>query len=179
MVRGQYAGYTDEDGVAAESQTETFVAARAFVENERWDGVPFYLRTGKMLAEGRRVVTLVFRRPTAGVFGSEQEFPPRELVLDLGEPGSVTTRFLVKVPGAAMELGAAPFAFHYEDSFQIANQLEAYERLIHDAMVGDHTLFTRADGIERLWGASAPVLADPPPVEPYSPGSWGPDAITT
>ena len=132
-----------------------------------------------MLAEGRRVVTLVFRRPTAGVFGSEQEFPPRELVLDLGEPGSVTTRFLVKVPGAAMELGAAPFAFHYEDSFQIANQLEAYERLIHDAMVGDHTLFTRADGIERLWGASARCLPTRPRSSRTVPGRGGRTRCTT
>ena len=177
LVRGQYDGYVGEQGVADGSETETFVALRAYVQNARWDGVPFYLRTGKLLAEGRRVVTLGFRRSPAGLFGSEERFPPGELVLDLGEPGSVSTRFLVKVPGAAMDLGPAPFAFHYEDSFQIANQLEAYERLIHDAMVGDHTLFTRADGIERLWEVSAPVLEAPPPLHVYGPGSWGPDAI--
>jgi glucose-6-phosphate 1-dehydrogenase len=76
-----------------------------------------------------------------------------------------------------MELGSARFEFDYEDSFSVANQLEAYERLIHDAMVGDNTLFTRADGIERLWEISTPLLENAPSVHRYAPGSWGPDAI--
>ena len=75
-----------------------------------------------------------------------------------------------------MSLAPAPFSFRYEDTFRIANQLEAYERLIHDALVGDRTLFTRADGIERLWDVSAPVLSEPPASHSYEPGSWGPTA---
>jgi glucose-6-phosphate 1-dehydrogenase len=102
---------------------------------------------------------------------------PNKLVIDLGEPGGITANFLAKVPGARMVLGSARMSFHYEDSFCIANQLEAYERLIHDAMVGDHTLFTRSDGIERLWEVAAPVLGDPPSVQPYAPGTWGPVAV--
>jgi glucose-6-phosphate 1-dehydrogenase len=177
VVRGQYDGYLSEPGVPPDSQTETFVALRCFVDNPRWAGVPFYLRTGKRLAEGRRVLTIGFRELADQLFAPPEGFPTRELVFDLGDPGSISTDFLVKAPGPAPRLAPAPFAFHYEDSFTIANQLEAYERLIHDALIGDHTLFTRADGIERLWEVSAPALEDPPPLHAYEPGSWGPEAI--
>jgi glucose-6-phosphate 1-dehydrogenase len=98
------------------------------------------------------------------------------LSFDLGEPGSITAGFLAKVPGPTMELGTARFVFRYEESLDTTKQLEAYERLIHDAMVGDRTLFTRADGIERLWEVSAPALERPGPVHDYEPGSWGPAA---
>jgi glucose-6-phosphate 1-dehydrogenase len=176
VVRGQYRGYLDAPGVAPGSQTETFVALRAFVENERWHGVPFYLRTGKCLAEGRRVVTIGIKNRPHRLIAPEDGFGPRELVFDLGDPGSITTQFLVKAPGPTMTLAPAPFSFHYDDSFVISNQLEAYERLIHDALIGDRTLFTGSAGIERLWEVSAPVLDDPPPLHTYEPGSWGPDA---
>ena len=175
-VFGQYAGYREEDGVAAQSQTETFVAARVEIDNWRWAGVPFYLRTGKRMAEGRRVVTIAFRDPPRRMFGSANGFRPNELVFDFGDPGGISSTFLAKVPGPTMQLGAARFTFDYESSFTSANHLEAYERLIHDALMGDKTLFTRADGIERLWEVSAPVLTDPPRVHPYFPGSWGPPA---
>jgi glucose-6-phosphate 1-dehydrogenase len=102
---------------------------------------------------------------------------PNKLMFDIGEPGSISASFLAKVPGPTMELGSARFEFDYDDSFSTANQLEAYERLIHDAMVGDATLFTRADGIERLWEISMPVLEAAPPVHSYAPDSWGPDAM--
>jgi glucose-6-phosphate 1-dehydrogenase len=176
VVRGQYRGYLDEPGVAAGSQTETFVALRAFVRNERWDGVPFYLRTGKCLAAGRRVVTLGMKAMPSGLIPASA-FPQREMVFDLGDPGTISTRFLVKAPGPTMRLAPAPFTFRYEDSFVTSNQLEAYERLIHDALIGDRTLFTRADGVERLWEISEPVLTDPPALHTYERGSWGPDAI--
>jgi glucose-6-phosphate 1-dehydrogenase len=177
VVRGQYDGYLDEPGVVAGSQTETFVAVRAFVRNPRWEGVPFYLRTGKRLAEGRRVVTIGMKEPPEEMLGVKGGFPPREFVFDLGEPGTISTHFLVKKPGPTMELAPAPFAFHYDDSFVISNQLEAYERLIHDALIGDRTLFTGSTGIERLWEVSAPVLDAPLPLHSYEPGSWGPQAI--
>jgi glucose-6-phosphate 1-dehydrogenase len=176
VVYGQYTGYRDEDGVAANSQTETFVAARVSIDNWRWAGVPFYLRTGKRMAETRRVVTIAFRDPPRRMFQSSNGFGPNELVFELGDPGRISTSFLAKVPGPTMRLGPARFTFDYNDSFTSARQLEAYERLIHDALIGDRTLFTRADGIERLWEVSAPLLAAPPSVHPYRPGSWGPAA---
>ena len=97
-----------------------------------------------------------------------------QLVFELSEPGSITADFQAKVPGATMELGPARMTFSYEQSFCADNQLEAYERLIHDAMLGDATLFTSAEGIERLWAVSADVLDHPPPLHPYPQGSWGP-----
>jgi glucose-6-phosphate 1-dehydrogenase len=174
VVRGQYAGYRDEPGVADDSQTETFVALRVMIDNWRWAGVPFYLRTGKRMAETRRLLTITFREPPRRMFGSANGFGPNELVFDLADRGGISARFLAKVPGPAMRLGPARFRFDYDDSFSGAHELEAYERLIHDALIGDHTLFTRADGIERLWEISAPVLEAPPPVRTYEPGSWGP-----
>lgn len=179
VVRGQYDGYLSEPGVAPDSQTETFIALRCFVDNARWTGVPFYLRTGKRLAEGRRVLTIGFRELADQLFAPPEGFPPRELVFDLGDPGSISTHFLVKAPGPTPRVAPAPFAFQDEDSFTTANQLEAYERLIHDALIGDHTLFTRADGIERLWEVSAPVLEDPPPSTLTSPARGGPKRSTT
>ena len=180
VVRGQYEGYKQEHGVARDSSTETFVALRAHVENWRWSGVPFLLRTGKRLAEGRRIVTIGLREPPLQMFPLEPSAAggvPNTVSFDLGEPGSVVARFLAKEPGATMELGPGRMRFDYSDSFNVAHQLEAYERLIHDAMIGDHTLFTTAAGIERLWEISMPLLEDPPPVQPYPTGSWGPDAI--
>jgi glucose-6-phosphate 1-dehydrogenase len=174
VVYGQYAGYQDEDGVAADSQTETYVAARVFIDNWRWAGVPFYLRTGKRMAESRNVVTIAFRDPPRRMFESSNGFGPNELVFELSDPGSISTSFLAKVPGPTMQLGPARFTFDYKDSFTSAHQLKAYERLIHDALTGDRTLFTRADGIERLWEASAPLITSTPPVYEYSTGSWGP-----
>ena len=179
-VRGQYVGYLDEEGVAPGSDTETFATVRAQVENPRWSGVPFLLRTGKRLAQMRSVVTLVLREPLRRIFpiGAEAAHAaPNTLSFELAEPGAITAAFMAKQPGATLELGRAGMRFDYSGSFCIANQLEAYERLIHDAMIGDRTLFTHAEGIERLWEISAPLLADPPRVAPYPPGSWGPDAI--
>jgi glucose-6-phosphate 1-dehydrogenase len=176
VVFGQYAGYRDEEGVASDSQTETFVAARVEVDNWRWAGVPFYLRTGKRMAQTRRVITIAFRDPPRRMFESSNGFGPNELVFELGDPGSISTSFLAKVPGPTMALGPARFRFDYDESFTSAHQLEAYERLIHDALMGDRTLFTRADGIERLWDVSSPLLSDPPEVHPYFPGTWGPPA---
>jgi glucose-6-phosphate 1-dehydrogenase len=176
VVYGQYDGYRDEDGVAADSETETLVAARVAIDNRRWAGVPFYLRTGKRMAETRRVLTIAFRDPPRRMFQSSNGFGPNELVFELGDPGRISTRFLAKLPGPTMQLGPAHFTFDYESSFTRANQLEAYERLIHDALIGDRTLFTRADTVERLWDVSAPLFANPPGVHPYLQGSWGPAA---
>ena len=176
VVRGQYDGYRSEDGVDPESDTETFVAVEVEIDNWRWAGVPFYLRTGKCMAESRHMVTLDFREPPMRMFPNEvQHQGANQLVFELSEPGSITADFQAKVPGATMELGPARMTFDYEQSFCAENQLEAYERLIHDAMLGDGTLFTSAEGIERLWAISADVLEHPPAVHPYPQGSWGPE----
>jgi glucose-6-phosphate 1-dehydrogenase len=181
VVRGQYRGYRDEPGVDPRSQTETFIAARVEVDNWRWAGVPFYLRSGKSLGQGRGVVALGFKEPTMRMFAldpdTQTDGPSNKLVIDFDDPGWIAARFLAKEPGATMRLGEATMTFKYADSFSNRHGLEGYERLILDAMLGDQSLFTRADGIERLWEVSAPLLDDPPPVEPYTPGSWGPDSI--
>ncbi|MCB0874797.1 MAG: glucose-6-phosphate dehydrogenase [Solirubrobacterales bacterium] len=177
VVRGQYEGYLDEPGVAPESQTETFVAVEVEIDNWRWAGVPFYLRTGKCMAESRHMVVLDFHEPPMRMFPNEvQHQGANQLVFELTEPGSITADFQAKVPGPTMELGAARMVFRYEQSFQTDRQLEAYERLIHDAMLGDGTLFTSAEGIERLWAISADVLGHPGPIHTYPQGSWGPQA---
>ncbi len=176
VVRGQYTGYRSETGVTPGSETETFVALRAEIDNWRWAGVPFYLRTGKSLNEGRQVVTLGFREPVLRMFPlrSRSKSPGRanEINIDFSDPGSISAHFLAKVPGAEMTLGEARMVFRYEDSFSAKNGLEGYERLILDAMLGDQSLFTSAGQVERLWEISTPLLEHPPAVEPYEPGSW-------
>jgi glucose-6-phosphate 1-dehydrogenase len=182
-VRGQYAGYREEDGVVPDSDTETFVALRAFVDNWRWEGVPFYLRSGKRLAQSRHLLTVAFSQPPRRMFPLDcnqivESFGHDHLTFELGDPGSISASFLAKVPGPAMRLGEAHMRFSYADTFGGAEQaLDAYERLIHDVMVGDRTLFTGSDAIERLWEISEPLLEAPPPVQTYAPGSWGPPAI--
>jgi glucose-6-phosphate 1-dehydrogenase len=179
VVRGQYDGYRKEPGVASDSQVETFVALEVQIDTWRWSSVPFYLRTGKNLAQSRQVITIGFKEPPRRMFELEEgeSFDRNELEIDFADPGSITAHFLAKVPGPSLELGPAHLTFKYGESFSSAVGLEAYQRLIYDAMIGDHTLFTRADGIERLWDISMPLLENPPPVQPYAPGSWGPDAI--
>jgi glucose-6-phosphate 1-dehydrogenase len=177
VVRGRYEGYLDEDGVEADSQTETFIAARVCIDNWRWAGVPFFLRTGKRMAEARQAVTLAARNPPREMF---REAPGRwfdqdYLALELGGEEAISVTFLAKVPGPTIELGPARMEFKYEGSFG-SELIEAYERLLHDALIGDRTLFARADGIERTWELIEPVLDSPPELHSYPQGSWGPPA---
>jgi glucose-6-phosphate 1-dehydrogenase len=181
VVRGQYAGYRDEDGVADDSETETFVAVKAFVDNWRWEGVPFYLRSGKRMAESKHLLTIAFAQPPRRMFpldcdATVESFGRDHLTFELGEPGTISASFLAKVPGPKMELGEAHMQFNYESLGADEQGLDPYERLIHDVMLGDRTLFTSSEAIERLWEISEPVLEDPPPIQTYEPGSWGPDA---
>ncbi|MFI1731093.1 glucose-6-phosphate dehydrogenase [Streptomyces acidicola] len=179
VVRGQYEGYLDEPDVAPESPTETFIALRLEVDNWRWAGVPFYLRSGKNLAQQREVITLGLREPPLRMFrtdlGRQEKDQGNKLVIDFGDPGWIAASFLAKEPGPAMRLAPATMAFRYAGSFCQSNGLEGYERLILDALLGDQSLFTGADGIERIWEASTPLLENPPPLQPYAPGTWGPD----
>jgi glucose-6-phosphate 1-dehydrogenase len=180
VVRGQYRGYRDEDGVAADSDTETFVAVRATVDNWRWEGVPFYLRSGKRLAESRHLLTVAYKQPPRRMFPLDcdqiaESFGHDHLTFELGDPGSISASFLAKVPGPRIQLGEAHMRFSYADTFGGPDEaLDPYERLIHDVMLGDRTLFTSSEAIERLWEISEPVLEDPPPAVPYEAGSWGP-----
>jgi glucose-6-phosphate 1-dehydrogenase len=181
VVRGQYEGYLSEPGVAPHSQTETMVAVRAEIANWRWQGVHFYLRSGKAMGSSRQVITLGFHEPPLRMFPAHRKDVAtgrmNEIVIDFADPGSIKTEFLAKVPGPELTLGHAEMAFDYKDSFAASHALEGYEHLILLAMVGDQSLFTRSDGIERLWEVSEPLLENPPPVEPYAVGSWGPESV--
>ncbi len=181
VVRGQYEGYREEDGVAADSETETFVAVRAFVDNWRWEGVPFYLRSGKRMAENKHLLTIAFAQPPRRMFPLDcdavvESFGRDHLTFELGDPGTISASFLAKVPGPTMELGEAHMQFNYDSLGAEEHALDPYERLIHDVMNGDRTLFTSSTAIERLWEISEPVLEDPPAIETYEAGSWGPEA---
>ena len=180
VVRGQYSGYRTEDGVAAESDTETFIALKCHIDNWRWAGVPFFLRTGKRMGAGQRIISIAFREPPKSMFPAGSGVGgqgPDHLTFDLADVSKMSLSFYGKRPGPGMKLDKLSLQFAMHDTGLGGDVLEAYERLILDAMRGDHTLFTTAEGIERLWEVSAPLLESPPPVRFYSPGSWGPNAI--
>jgi len=180
VVRGQYNGYRTEEGVDPESDTETFIALKCSIDNWRWAGVPFYLRTGKCLAEGQRIISIAFREPPRSMFPADSGVGaqgPDHLTFDLADASKMSLSFYGKRPGPGMRLDKLSLQFAMHDTGLVGNVLEAYERLILDAMRGDHTLFTTADGIERLWEVSTPLLEAPLPVRLYAPRSWGPNAI--
>ncbi len=181
VVFGQYDGYRDEDGVADDSTRETFAALEVWVDTWRWSGVPFYLRTGKSMAEGRRTVTIGFTEAPLRIFGGEQADPahptrPSELVFELSDDPQVRIEVQAKVPGPSLALGNAAFTLDVDEAFDGHDGLEAYERLLHDVMLRERLLFTRSEQIERLWEVVQPVLDAPPEAEPYPQGSWGPEA---
>jgi glucose-6-phosphate 1-dehydrogenase len=178
-VRGQYEGYTEEVGVPS-SSTETFVALRCELDNWRWSGVPFYLRTGKRMEEHARIISIAFREPPQAMFPEHSRvgrYGPDHLTFDLDESSRVSLSFYGKRPGMGMVLDKASMQFSLEETEYGEEAVEAYERLIRDAMIGDRTLFTTARGIERLWEVSEPLLREPPPVKPSPQGSWGPTEI--
>jgi glucose-6-phosphate 1-dehydrogenase len=180
VVRGQYVGYRSEKGVDPESDTETFIALKCAIDNWRWAGVPFYLRTGKRLAEGQRIISIAFREPPKSMFPAGSGVGaqgPDHLTFDLADASKMSLSFYGKRPGPGMRLDKLSLQFAMGETGWIGEVLEAYERLILDAMRGDHTLFTTAEGIERLWEVSVPLLEAPPPVRLYKPGSWGPKSI--
>jgi glucose-6-phosphate 1-dehydrogenase len=180
VVRGQYNGYRDEDGVAKDSDTETFIALKVGIDNWRWAGVPIYLRTGKKMAEGIRIISIAFKEaprtmfpPGSGV-GTQG---PDHLTFDLADNSKVSLSFYGKRPGPGMKLDKLSMQFSSQEIETVVDVLEAYERLILDAMRGDHTLFNTAEGIESLWERSEDLLTDPPPAKLYQSGTWGPNAI--
>ncbi len=180
VVRGQFTGYRDEEGVDPESETETLIALKCFIDNWRWADVPFFLRTGKKMAEGQRIISIAFREPPKSMFPAGSGVGaqgPDHLTFDLADSSKMSLSFYGKRPGPGMRLDKLSLQFAMHDTGLIGDVLEAYERLILDAMRGDRTLFTTAEGIERLWEVSMPLLDNPPPVRLYPAGSWGPKSI--
>ena len=180
VVRGQYSGYRGEKGVARDSDTETFIALKVGIDNWRWAGVPIYLRTGKKMAEGIRIISIAFKEAPRSMFppGSRVGTQgPDHLTFDLADNSKVSLSFYGKRPGPGMKLDKLSMQFSSQEIDTVVDVLEAYERLILDAMRGDHTLFTTAEGIESLWERSEDLLTDPPPAKMYQPGTWGPNAI--
>ncbi len=180
VVRGQYGGYRETAGVASDSDTETFIALKVAVDNWRWAGVPIYLRTGKRMAEGIRIISIAFKEAPRSMFPAGSGVGtqgPDHLTFDLADNSKVSLSFYGKRPGPGMKLDKLSMQFSSREIASSSATLEAYERLILDAMRGDHTLFTTAEGIESLWERSQALLDDPPPVKSYPPGTWGPNAI--
>ena len=174
VVFGQYDGYRDEEDVDPDSDVETFVAIEAYIDNERWQGVPFYLRTGKALKQKRRTITLRFREPASGLF---PDLPGRnDLVLELADEAEIVAALRAKRPGPDLALTSADLEFSMAEQHPDDDPLEAYERLLLDVMRGEQTFFTRSDEVERLWEVCQPVMEDRPEVLSYAPGSWGPEA---
>jgi glucose-6-phosphate 1-dehydrogenase len=171
VVLGQYEGYQATDGVAEDSTTETFVAARLWVDTDRWRGVPFLLRTGKQLAQSRQGVSLLFHDPA----GPLKQLPPNGNVLqfNLAGSGSVRVRMVVKQPGVALELDVSDADIDLA-TVRNGHPVPPYARLIHDVLLGDRSLFTRPDGLAHVWDVAGPLLDHKPTPVPYPAGSWGP-----
>ena len=178
-VRGQYDGYLSIDGVAGDSTTETYAALRLEIENWRWAGVPFFIRTGKRLPVTQTELRLVFRHPPRlGFAAFDGAVEPNQLVVKL-DP-STGIQLLVEAHRAD-ESGSHTIELDMEFSEEGGEGPTPYEVLLHAALVGDSTRFTRQDGVEETWRIMQPLLDAPPPVHPYPPGSWGPkeaDALT-
>ncbi len=172
-VRGQYDGYRDIDGVSKNSTTETYAALRLLVENWRWSGVPFFLRTGKRLPVTQTEIRLIFREPPRLNFLARSKHHP--------EPDEFVVKF---DPGAGIRLvlsahradkpGPEPITMDVDFAQEGGEGPLPYEVLLHAALTGDTSRFTRQDGVEEQWRVMQPLLDEPPEVQPYRPGSWGP-----
>lgn len=192
VIRGQYAGgwvsgerkaaYREEINVSPNSPTETYVALKLFVDNWRWQGVPFYLRTGKSMPKRVTEIAIQFKQPPHSLFGDqfpgEGDLEPNVLALRIQPDEGISWKVLVKIPGTHTSIRPAKMEFLYGSSFG-QQQPEAYERLLHDALLGDGTLFTRSDEVEAAWAFVTDILAaweqmSPPNFPNYDSGSWGP-----
>ncbi|HTP53957.1 MAG TPA: glucose-6-phosphate dehydrogenase [Thermoplasmata archaeon] len=186
VVRGQYTagsvggtavpGYLAEPGVAPGSTTETYAALRLRVTNWRWQGVPFFLRSGKRLPAKSSRVVLTLKAPPVSFFPTEQEYEmnPDRISILIQPAEGFEIAFEIKVPGRELRVQTHRMKFHYADVF--GPLPDGYETLLLDAMLGDPTLFVRADEVEESWRVYDAVLANPPAVTPYAAGSWGPES---
>jgi glucose-6-phosphate 1-dehydrogenase len=186
-VRAQYRGYRDEPGVAPDSQTPTYAALKLFVDNWRWSGVPFYLRSGKALATKETEIVIQFKQVPHAIFSQPEgrPIPPDILSLCIQPHEGIHLRFQAKELGAGTRSRSVHMTFHYEREFSsgegddVSPLPDAYERLLLDALQGDASLFARHDEIELAWKLIDPIIADwnqpdAPPLAAYEPGSWGP-----
>ena len=173
VVLGQYEGYRDVPGIADDSTTDTFVAARMWVDNDRWRGVPFLMRTGKRMAGSTQRVSIVLREPKDAPF--DVPVDGGVLTLSLAGNGEVLLSMVVKEPGAGLSLTTTDARIVLGDVAG-ADALPPYVRLIHDVVIGDRSLFTRPDGLAHAWAVIQPLLDHRPAAQPYPQESWGPPA---
>jgi glucose-6-phosphate 1-dehydrogenase len=172
VVLGQFDGYREVPGVDPHSVRDTFVAARLWIDSPRWQDVPFYLRTGKRMAASKQRVILILREPP-GPLAGQLPRAGNVLSLSLAGDGQIDLFLVAKKPGPALDLDVARASIPLA-SLHGADPLPPYVRLIHDVLLGDRSLFTRPDGLAAVWQVAEPLLSNPPPIAPYSPGSWGP-----
>jgi glucose-6-phosphate 1-dehydrogenase len=183
-LRGQYSGYANADGVKPGSRTATFAAIKLWIDNWRWQGVPFYLRSGKAMSCRTTQIVVQFREPPHMVFadGPKSAADSNRLVIQVQPNEGIQLQFETKVPDAGMKLRQTDLDFRYQREFR--GQIpEAYERLLLDALEGDASLFARADEVEASWAICDPILeewqrSDKPTLQIYEPGLWGPEACT-
>jgi glucose-6-phosphate 1-dehydrogenase len=181
-VRAQYRGYCGTEGVAPESQTPTYAAMKLFIDNWRWQGVPFYLRSGKALATKTSEILIQFTSPPHLLFDlpADYQLTPNFLSLCIQPDEGIHLRFETKVPDSMRQSRSVDMEFHYSDYFGDEPLPDAYERLLLDALNGDASLFTRSDEIEAAWRLIDPVMRgwetskDAPTLVEYEPGGWGP-----
>ncbi len=176
--------YRDEEGVAPRSNTETFAALKLHADNWRWQDVPFYLRTGKRMADKVSEISIRFRdvphKSFPAVFGLNEQ--PARLIIQIAPEEGIVLKFIAKEPGPNLRLRPVNMRFSYSEAFE-ARSPEAYETLIRDVMLGDATLFMRGDQVESAWRLITPVLevwdTNPAVYFPnYAAGSWGPESAT-
>ncbi len=180
-VRGQYSGYRSEPDVSPDSTTETFVALKLTIDNWRWAGVPFYLRTGKRMAKHVSEITIQFKQPPFVLFRQTpvDHLKSNLLVVQIQPEEGISLRFGAKIPGPFVDVGAVKMNFNYADYFG-RTPSTGYETLIYDCMIGDSTLFQRADMVEAGWSVVQPLIdawasKQPTDFPNYAPGSWGPE----
>jgi glucose-6-phosphate 1-dehydrogenase len=181
-VHAQYEGYLDSEGVRADSTTPTYAAIKLFIDNWRWQGVPFYLRSGKALKAKTSEIIIRFQRPPHVMFSlpHDVDFTPNILALCIQPDEGMHLKFQAKVPDSAQGMRPVDMEFHYRDSFDGQTLPDAYERLLLDALQGDASLFARSDEIELAWRLVDPLIAgwqtlEAPPLLEYKKGTWGPD----
>ncbi|MGA1194989.1 MAG: glucose-6-phosphate dehydrogenase [Candidatus Latescibacterota bacterium] len=177
---GQYVGYRDEKDIVKNSMTPTYAGIMCHIDNWRWQGVPFYIRSGKCLPRKLTEVTLVFKRVPHLLFPDHESPKPNILSLCIQPDEGMHLHFATKIPGAGMHTAPVDMAFHYRDQLGDQSLPDAYERLLLDALQGDASLFTRSDEVERAWELCDPLISeweslDAPPLAFYEPDSWGPD----
>ena len=170
VIRGQYVGYLDEEGVAENSDTETFVAMKVFIDNWRWAGVPIYMRTGKKMPETVLEVLVEFKKPPRELFGRGN---PNAVRFRLGAKDGVDISLLAKKPGTRLATEEIDLTVEFFAEF--GDRQGPYERLLRAAMLGDHFRFTRIDAVLHSWKILDDILKSPTRVHPYFEGTWGPD----